>query len=389
VLLETRKEPCILIVDDQDANVRLLEQMLGRAGYHNCLSTLDSREVLRMWEQQQPDIILLDLHMPHLDGFGVMEQLKAHLPEAAYLPILVLTADSLPATKKRALSSGATDFLAKPFDAVEVILRIRNLLETRFLHVALQHENQSLGQKVVEKTHDLEEAQIEMLERLAVASESRDDNTGEHTQRVGRLAAALGLRTSWPEDKLDQIRRAAALHDIGKIAIPDRILLKPGKLTPEEFEIMKTHAELGARTLAGSRFPIVQLAEQIARYHHEKWDGSGYYGLAGAAIPLAARIVALADVFDVLTHVRPYKHAWTVEDALARIEQDSGSHFDPQLVPPFLQLAGSSGIVALGTALEGEQGSEHGEEAVGELATSVDVGQDAILQRLGKPPAGG
>ena len=378
MLIEPGKEPCILIVDDQDANVRLLEQMLGRAGYHNCLSILDSREALRVWEQLQPDIVLLDLHMPHLDGFGVMEQLKARLPEEGYLPILVLTADSLPATKKRALSSGATDFLAKPFDAVEVVLRIRNLLQTRFLHLALQNENQTLGKKVAERTHDLEEAEIEMLERLAVASESRDDNTGEHTQRVGKLAAALGLGAGWPEDKLDQIRRAAALHDIGKIAIPDRILLKPGKLTPEEFKIMKTHCELGAKTLAGSRFPIVQLAEQIAHYHHEKWNGSGYYGLAGAAIPLAARIVALADVFDVLTHERPYKQAWPVEDALARIEQDSGSHFDPQLVPHFLQLASSSDIVALGTALEAQQGSEQSRDAASDL--EIQLAKDDSLK---------
>ena len=377
MLIEPRKEPCILIVDDQDANVRLLEQMLNRAGYHNCLSALDSRDVLRMWEQLQPDIILLDLHMPHLDGFGLMEQLKARLPEEAYLPILVVTADSLPATKKKALSSGATDFLAKPFDAVEMVLRIRNLLETRFLHLALQHENQSLGQKVVEKTQDLEEAQIEMLERLAAASESRDDDTGEHTQRVGRLAAALGLRSGWPEDKLDQIRRAAALHDIGKIAIPDRILLKPGKLTPEEFEIMKTHAEIGAKTLADSRFPVVQLAEQIAHYHHEKWDGSGYYGLAGAAIPLAARIVALADVFDVLTHARPYKQAWLAENALARIEQDSGSHFDPQLVPPFIQLASSSDIVALATALKVQQGSGPREDVATDLVSNASTAKPA------------
>ena len=369
MLVETQKEPCILIVDDQDGNVRLLEQMLGRAGYHNCLSTLDSREALGMWERMEPDIILLDLHMPHLDGFGVMAQLKARLPEEGYLPILVLTADSLPATRKKALSSGATDFLSKPFDAVELVLRIRNLLQTRFLHLALQHENQFLGKKVVERTRDLEEAQIEMLERLAAASESRDDDTGEHTQRVGRLAAALGLRAGWPGDKLDQIRRAASLHDIGKIAIPDRILLKPGKLTPEEFEIMKTHSEIGAKTLANSRFPIVQLAEQIAHYHHEKWNGSGYYGLAGAAIPLAARIVALADVFDVLTHVRPYKQAWPVEEALARIARDSGSHFDPHLVPPFLQLAGSSDIVALGTALEVQQGAGHSDDVASDLVS--------------------
>jgi putative two-component system response regulator len=347
MLIETRKEQCILIVDDQEANLRLLEQILGRAGYRNCVSVQDSRNALPMWEQLQPDLILLDLHMPHLDGFGVLMQLKSRIPEQTYLPILVLTADGLPAAKQKALSLGATDFLTKPFDAVEVILRIRNLLQTRFLHLTME-------QKVLQRTHALEEAQIEMLERLAVASESRDDTTGEHTQRVGWLAAELGRRSGWPEDQSEQLCRAASLHDIGKIGIPDRILLKPGKLTAEEFEIIKTHSPLGAKILTGSTFPMVQLAEQIARYHHERWDGGGYYGLAGAAIPLSARIVAIVDVFDVLTHARPYKAAWSLDDALALIQRESGSHFDPELAAQFLQLIRGSDLAALGTALIAE-----------------------------------
>jgi putative two-component system response regulator len=348
-------QPCILIVDDQAPNLRLLEQMLERAGYGNVVSTQDSRQVLTMWQELHPDIILLDLHMPHIDGYGVMAQLKAAQHPGSYLPVLVLTADGLPEAKQKALALGATDFLTKPFDAVEVILRIRNLLETRFLHVALQHENESLEQKVQARMQDLEEAQIEMLERLARASESRDDDTGHHTQRVGDLAAALARSCGWPEHSIDHIRRAAALHDIGKIGMPDRILLKPGKLTVDEFEVMKTHSSLGARILTGSRFVVVQLAEQIAQYHHEKWDGSGYIGIAGEEIPLAARIVALADVFDVLTHSRPYKQAWPLEQALALIERESGRHFDPNLAALFLQLVRGSGIAALQSALTAAQ----------------------------------
>ena len=352
---ETRKDPRILIVDDQDSNLRLLEQILGRAGYRNCFSTQDSRQAIPMWEQLQPDIVLLDLNMPHLNGYEVLAQLKDRVPQETYLPILILTADSLPAAKQKALSLGATDFLVKPFDAVEVVLRIRNLLETRFLHLAIKNENQTLAQRVLERTRDLEEAQIEMLERLATTSASRDDNTREHTQRVGTLAAALGQRAGWPEDRLDQLRRASSLHDIGKIGVPDSVLLKAGRLTPEEFEIVKTHCEMGAKILAGSHFPILQLAEQIAHYHHEKWDGSGYYGMSGAEIPLAARIVAIVDAFDVLTHSRPYTVAWTLEETLAFIERQSGADFDPELASEFVQLVGSSGVAVLGTSLAAEQ----------------------------------
>lgn len=193
------------------------------------------------------------------------------------------------------------------------------------------------SRQVLNLRDQLEEAQIEMLERLALASELRDDDTGEHTRRVGELSARIARLAGWPEAELDLVRRAAALHDIGKIGIPDRVLLKPGKLTPEEFELIKTHTALGSRMLAGSRFRVIQLAEQVAQYHHEKWNGTGYLGLSGEAIPLVARIVALADVFDVLTHARPYKAAWPVAEALTFIERESARHFDPSLVRLLLQ----------------------------------------------------
>jgi putative two-component system response regulator len=345
-------EPCILIVDDQEANVQLLEQILKRAGYHNLVSTRDSRQVIPLFETRNPDLILLDLHMPHLDGYEVLTRLKPLVPEGVYLPILVLTADIFPDAKKRALSLGAKDFVSKPFDFTEVLLRIHNLLETRLLHLELQQDNAELEHKVQLRTQDLEAAQIEMLERLVLAAESRDDDTGEHTRRVGELASALALRAGWPEAELDLIRRAATLHDIGKIGIPDHILLKPGKLTPEEFEFMKTHAAIGSRMLAGSRFRLLQLAEEIAHYHHEKWDGSGYFGMMGERIPVAARIVALADVFDVLTHARPYKKAWPLSEAIALIEGERGRHFDPSLVDIFLEMIRFNELAALGGAVE-------------------------------------
>jgi len=351
VLTESKHEPRILIVDDQAPNVRLLEQVLSRAGYTRFWSTQDSREALPMCRRLHPDIILLDLQMPHMDGYAVLEELKAFLPADVFLPVLVLTADALPGAKQRALSLGATDFVSKPFDAVEVVLRIRNLLRTRFLHLELTEHNRSLSEKVRERTEEVHRAQVEMLEHLAAASETRDDDTGQHTQRVGALAAALGRRAGWPEDRLDEIRRAAALHDIGKIGIPDRILLKPGRLDPDEFETMKTHTAVGARILSGSRFPTLRLAEEIARYHHERWDGRGYYSAVAEQIPLSARIVAIADVFDVLTHSRPYKEAWPVEDALALIRCERGCHFDPTLVDLFMELICTLDLSALATAV--------------------------------------
>jgi putative two-component system response regulator len=336
-VLETNlKSAKILIVDDQEPNIRLLQRILAPAGYVNVKSIQDSRKALDLYKEFRPDLILLDLHMPHVDGLGLMKLIDPLIPAGEYLPILVLTADVLPETKRKALSSGAKDFLTKPFDATEVLLRIHNLLETRFLYMGLQDYNETLEAKVRERTFELEEAQVEMLERLAHASESRDDDTGRHTQRVGQLSAALARAAGVPEEECGLIRRAAALHDIGKIGIPDGILLKPGKLTPAEFTRMKTHTSIGAAILGGSHFPMLQLAEQIALFHHEKWDGTGYCGIRGEAIPLAARIVSLADVFDVLTHARTYKKAWPVEEALAEIEAQIGRMFDPRLAELFL-----------------------------------------------------
>ena len=216
--------------------------------------------------------------MPYLNGFDVMKQLRPHIPPEAFLPILVLTADITPETKRQALAEGAMDFLTKPFDATEVILRIRNLLQTRSLHLQLQNQNQLLDQKVRERTAELEETQNEILERLALAAEYRDDDTGEHTKRVGQMSAQIAQALCLPQAEVELIRRAAPLHDVGKIAIPDSILLKPGKLTPEEFDHMKTHTTLGAKMLSGGRFPLLQLAEEIALTHHERWDGTGYLG---------------------------------------------------------------------------------------------------------------
>ena len=330
----------ILIVDDQENNCRVLDRMLRRAGYSQIKTTTDPRAVLPLFTTFKPDLVLLDLHMPHLDGFAILHELAPYLPDAGYLPILVLTADITPESKQKALSIGAKDFLSKPFDRAEVLLRIKNLLEGRFLYLALQNQNQVLEEKVRVRTRELEESEIEILERLAVAAEFRDDDTREHTKRVGRTSALLARGMGMTDTHVELIRRAAPLHDIGKIAIPDHILLKLGRLTPEEFAVIRTHTTIGARILSGSRFPLLQLAEQIALTHHEHWDGGGYgAGLRGESIPLAGRIVAVADVFDALVHARPYKPAWPVEDAKAEIERAGGRQFDPRVVDVFLSVA--------------------------------------------------
>ena len=331
------KNARILIVDDEANNVDLLRRLLERAGFSRIESTNDSREAVDLYLKFRPDLILLDLHMPHRDGLAVMDELN-EIAEASYLPILMLTGDDTPEAKREALSRGAKDFLNKPFHSDEVLLRIGTLLETRFLYLQIQSQNQMLEAKVRDRTRELEAAQIEIIERLARAAEFRDDHTGQHTERVGQMAALLAKQIGLPDSQVYTMRRAAPLHDVGKIGIPDSVLLKLGKLTAEEFEIVKTHTTIGARILSGSRFTILRLAEEIAFNHHERWDGTGYVGITGAAIPLAGRIVAVADVFDALTQKRPYKPAWTVNEAVCEIENQRSRQFDPMLVDAFLRV---------------------------------------------------
>ncbi|MBA2725262.1 MAG: response regulator [Actinobacteria bacterium] len=336
-IAEERGRSRILIIDDTPSNCLLLEMILEEEGFSDLRSISDPREAVSTYQEFKPDIILLDLHMPHMSGLEVIKALQAEIRQA-YLPILMLTADVTEDAKLQALSLGAKEFLAKPFNAIEVVLRINNLLDTRNFYKRLQLQNDQLEERVVERSMQLEQAKVETLERLALAAELRDDATGQHTQRVGRVSALLAAALGLPDDKVELIRRAAPLHDIGKIATPDSILLKSGPLTPVEWEVMKRHTSDGGRLLSNSKDPALRLAHIIACTHHERWDGSGYAGTSGDDIPLEGRIVAVVDVFDALTHQRPYKEAWSLESAIAEITSQSGRQFDPFVVEAFLEV---------------------------------------------------
>ena len=329
--MESLKSAKILIVDDQTPNVTLLEKMLRAEGYVNVVATTDSRQVSELYVQQHFDLVMLDLNMPYLTGFDVMQQLRELEPDS-YVPILVLTAQPDMKTKLRALESGARDFLTKPFDRLEVLTRIRNMLEVRLMHNQVCDQNRILEEKVQERTRELADTRFEIIRRLGRAAEYRDNETGLHIIRMSKYSGLLGRAAGMSEQQCELLLNASPMHDIGKIGIPDSILLKPGKLDEDEWKVMKTHPAIGAEILSGHASELMRMASQIALTHHEKWDGSGYpNGLQGEEIPLVGRVVAVCDVFDALTTARPYKKAWPVEEAIAYIADNSGKHFDPAL----------------------------------------------------------
>jgi putative two-component system response regulator len=333
------KDLAILVVDDQESNLALLVRVLERAGYNRITAISDPALCPQLVADTPPDLIILDLHMPGMNGFELMDRLASVTGSGTRVPLLVLTADVAPQAKLRALSMGARDFLTKPIDPTEVTLRVRNLLQVGHLQTQLRRHNEELEEMVLERTHDLEQARLEILDRLAAVAEYRDDDTQEHARRIGRTSALLGRELGLDPSETGLLRRAAPLHDIGKVGIPDHILLKPGRLTEAEFEFMKLHTTMGAEVLARSRSPVLRLAEVIALNHHERWDGGGYpNGVHGEDIPLAGRIVAVADVFDALTHRRPYMDAWPVAEAVCEILVHAGDQFDTRVVEAFKRL---------------------------------------------------
>lgn len=336
----------VLIVDDEVANLRFLRHVLETEPYSELITLSDAAEALRRLGELDPDVIVVDLRMPGLDGFGFIAGVQAQLPPGTYLPILVATGDPTPEARRRALSAGARDFLTKPLSPSEVRLRVRNLMETRFLHEQMKRHNLLLEHRVTERTRELEQARLEVLYRLARAAEFRDDLTGQHTLRVGRLSGRIAQVMGLGVEHAQLISRAAPLHDIGKIGIPDAVLLKTERLDAEERSIMERHTLIGAEILSGSGYALLRLAEEIALTHHERWDGRGYpHGLAAGDIPIAGRIVAAADVFDALTHERPYKSAWSARAALEEIEACAGTQFDPAVVAALLRVAPEAGAI--------------------------------------------
>ena len=331
------KSASILVVDDEPVNICLLNSILAAEGYTNVVATGDSREVERLYQQHHVDLLLLDINMPHMDGFDVMARLKAkHGDNLA--PILMLTAQSSQEFRVRALQGGARDYVTKPFDRFELAMRVRNLLEMRLAHKCLQKQNILLEERVLERTLQLQDSRLQVVRRLGRAAEYRDNETGMHILRMSKISALLGRAFGLDEEQCELLLNASPMHDIGKIGIPDQILLKPGKLNAEEWTIMQGHARIGADILSGDDSEMMAMASEIALTHHEKWDGSGYpSGFSGEQIPLVGRIVAVADVFDALTSVRPYKHAWPVEEAVAYMQKESGHHFQPRLIELFME----------------------------------------------------
>lgn len=337
-LSELREKSKILVVDDNPVNVALLTEMLGNAGYALVSGITDPTQVRDLHARHHYDLIMLDIRMPQVDGFEVMEQLSVD-DSSGYLSVLVLTAQNDNDTKLRALESGAKDFITKPFHQAEVLHRVRNLLEVRLLYNRQLNVNEMLEDSVRRRTQELEETRLEIVRRLGRAGEFRDNETGMHVIRMSKSCELLATAAGLSGDDAQLILHASPMHDVGKIGIPDGILLKPGALDPGEWEIMKSHTTIGGEILSGNGSVLLRMAHSIALSHHEKWDGSGYpRGLKANDIPFVGRITALCDVFDALTSSRPYKEAWDIAKATSYVAENAGKQFDPVLTKHFLDI---------------------------------------------------
>jgi len=317
----------ILVVDDTPENIDVLSGTL-RSEY-KVKAALNGEKALKLaFTEPHPDLILLDIMMPGMDGYEVCRALKAN-PRTHKIPVVFITAKSEVADEQKGLEMGAVDYITKPISPPIVKIRVQT-------HLALSNQNHILEKKVIERTEQLNQTRLEIIRRLGRAAEYKDNETGMHVIRMSHYARLLAEAISDDQQWIDLIFSAAPMHDIGKIGIPDNILLKPGKLDDKEWDIMRKHPEFGANIIGDHNSELMQMAKEIAITHHEKWNGFGYpYKLKGEEIPLSGRIVAIADVFDALTTERPYKKAWTVEDAVNLINEESGKHFDPELVSLF------------------------------------------------------
>jgi putative two-component system response regulator len=353
-------ESKIMVLDDEPMNIKVVKRLLELEGYSRFVTATDSTTALTLLRNERPDILLLDLMMPHVSGLEILRQVRGD-DALSFIPVIILTAVTDRETKLQALELGATDFLGKPLDPSELAVRVRNVLAFKAYQNRLQDYSHDLENAVRRRTAELEASRRDVIHCLARAAEYRDDDTGFHISRVGKyvhvIAAALGMSA----EDADVLEQASQLHDVGKIGIPDEILLKSGKLTSDEFSrmqkhcgfakhilhaasneeetLIRRHTEVGAKILGCGTSPVLALAERIALTHHEWWDGTGYpFKLAGEDIPLEGRITAIADVFDALSSKRCYKDAMPLDKCFTIMQSERGTHFDPKLLDIFLGL---------------------------------------------------
>ena len=354
----TTRDAKIMIVDDESVNVKVVQKYLRGFGYKNFVTTTNATLAIPLISQEKPDIVLLDIMMPQLSGLEILTMIRND-DKLRRTPVLILTASSDTATKTKALELEATDFLSKPVDPTELVLRVRNVLTVKAHHDHLARYSEDLEREVQMRTAQVIASRRQVILCLARAAEYRDNETGRHVIRVGRYSAIIARQLGWDEEDIELLEQAAQLHDVGKIGIPDSILLKPGKLDPTEYEamqkhcgygrriiepmtttewqVLRQHTELGASIMDVPGSPVLSLAGRIAQTHHEHWDGTGYpLGLACEHIPIEGRIVAVADVFDGLSSRRPYKPPFPLERCLAIMEEGRGTHFDTKVLDAFL-----------------------------------------------------
>ncbi|MGS0692624.1 HD domain-containing phosphohydrolase [Shewanella sp. 30m-9] len=319
----------ILVVDDTPENIDILVGILG--GDYKVKVAIDGPKALALAAKTTPDLILLDVMMPGMNGYEVCKRLKQD-PLTCHIPVIFVTALADVSDETQGFELGAVDYITKPVSAPVVKARVKT-------HLTLYDQKRLLEQEVKVRTKELEETRFEIIRRLGRAAEYKDNETGLHVIRMSHYARLLAIESDLPDKYCELIYNAAPMHDIGKIGTPDSILKKPGKLDEDEWVEMQRHAEIGAEIIGDHNDPLLEMARRIALTHHEKWDGSGYpNGLVGEEIPIEGRIVAIADVFDALTSIRPYKKAWSVEETVALIESEAGKQFDPELVEHFKQI---------------------------------------------------
>ena len=355
----TTKSAKIMIVDDEPINIKAARKHLQGFGYTNFITTIDSTKTVKMAETERPDIVLLDIMMPEVSGIEILEQLRGK-PQLHSVPVVILTAVGDARIKQKALHLGATDFLTKPVDPSELVLRVGNALVVKAHHDHLENHSVRLERQVRSRTAELMASRRGLVQTLARAAEYRDNETACHIMRVGRYVGITARELGMSHEIAELLEEASLLHDVGKIGIPDAVLLKPGKLTDEEYETMRQHCAFGRRIIQqspdsgweryGTRSQLeliepgnvtawlIPVAATIAQTHHERWDGNGYpLGLAGEQIPIEGRITAVADVFDALSSRRPYKGAYSREKCLKILRRGGGTHFDPLVLNAFLR----------------------------------------------------